>query len=77
MHRDYLKEHRPVLFTQLVLSSKLWIYLADINEQAQQRMEVLIRQTKSTEGVTEELKDANQMEWVQRMSRIVIHAEKL
>lgn len=40
-------------------------------------MEVLIRQTKSTEGVTEELKDANQMEWVQRMSRIVIHAEKL
>ena len=44
MHRDYLKEHRPVIFNQLVLSGNLWTYLADINEQAQQRMEMLVRQ---------------------------------
>ena len=70
MHRDYLKEHRPVVFNQLVLSGTLWTYLADINEQAQQRMEVLIKQMMATEGVTEELKEANQMEWVQRMKNI-------
>ena len=76
MHREYLKEHRPVVFNQLVLSGNLWTYLADINEQAQQRMEVLIRQMKNTEGVTEELKEANQMEWVQRMVSIQHRAEE-
>ena len=57
MHRDYLKEHRPVVFNQLVLSGNLWTYLADINEQAQQRMEVLVKQMIVAEGVTEELKE--------------------
>ena len=70
MHRDYLKEHRPVVFNQLILSGNLWTYLADINEQAQQRMEVLIKQMMATEGVTEELKDENQMEWVRKMNSI-------
>ena len=50
MHRDYLKEHRPVVFNQLVLSGNLWTYLADINEQAQQRMDILIAQLKSARG---------------------------
>ena len=44
MHRDYLQEHRPVVFNQLVLSGNLWTYLADINEQAQQRTELLVKQ---------------------------------
>lgn len=70
MHRDYLKEHRPVIFNQLVLSGNLWTYLADINEQAQQRMEVLVKQMMATEGVTEELKEENQMEWVRKMNSI-------
>ena len=70
MHRDYLKEHRPVVFNQLVLSGNLWTYLADINEQAQQRMEVLIKQMMAAEGVTEELKETSQMEWAQIMSNI-------
>ena len=70
MHRDYLKEHRPVVFNQLVLSGILWSYLADINEQAQQRLEVMIRQMMITEGVAEELKGSNQIEWVQRMNNI-------
>lgn len=70
MHRDYLKEHRPVIFNQLVLSGNLWTYLADINEQAQQRIDVLVKQMMAAEGVTERLKEANQMEWVRRMNGI-------
>lgn len=61
MHRDYLKEHRPVVFNQLVLSGKLWTYLADINEQVQQRMEVLAKQKAVSEGITEELKAKDQL----------------
>ncbi len=76
MHRDYLKEYRPVIFNQLILSGTLWSYLADINEQAQQRMDVLIRQMKNAEGVTEELKKANQMKWVRRMNGIRNRSEE-
>ena len=75
MHRDYLKEHRPVVFNQLVLSGNLWTYLANINEQAQQRMELLVKQMMDSEGVTEELKDRNQMEWVHTMETIKTIAE--
>ena len=67
MHRDYLKEHRPVVFNQLVLSGKLWSYLADINEQAQQRTETLVSQMQAAEGVTEDLKATNPMAWAQHM----------
>ena len=75
MHRDYLNEHRPVVFNQLVLSGNLWTYLADINEQAHRRMEVLVKQMMVSEGVTEELKETNQMEWVMRVTRIQNIAE--
>ena len=75
MHRDYLKEYRPVIFNQLVLSGNLWTYLADINEQSQQRMEVLAKQMMVSEGVTEELKETNQMEWAMRVTRIQNIAE--
>lgn len=77
MHRDYLKEHRPVVFDQLVLSGNLWTYLADINEQAQQRFEVLIRQMKDAEGVTEKLKETNQMVWIRKRSHIQKKAEEI
>ena len=77
MHRDYLKEYRPVIFNQLVLSGNLWTYLADINEQAQQRMEVLVKQMMDCEGVTEKLKESNQMEWICKVARIQHHAEEI
>ena len=77
MHRDYLKEHRPVIFNQLVLSGKLWTYLADISEQAQHQMEVLVKQMMVSEGVTEELKATNQMEWIAKMNLIQIQAEEI
>ena len=48
MHRYYLKEYHPIRFNNLVLSGKLWTYLADLNEQAQQRMETLIAQMQSS-----------------------------
>ena len=77
MHRDYLKEYRPVIFNQLVLSGNLWTYLADINEQAQQRMEVLVKQRKDAEGVTEELKETSPMKWVQRINNIQNRSEEI
>ncbi len=52
MYRDYIEEHRPVLYTQLCLSGVLWTYLANLNEQAQNRLELIIEQMKAAEGVT-------------------------
>ena len=77
IHRDYLKEHHPIQFNNLVLSGNLWAYLADLNEQAQQRMETLITQLKTAEGITEELKTANPMIWPQRMNNIAARAEEI
>lgn len=75
MHRDYIKEHRPFLFNDLVFSGQLWTYLADLNEQAQERLSLIIEQMKASEGVTEELKASNQMAWVGAMNSIRNRAE--
>ena len=77
MHRDYLKEHRPILFNDLILSGQLWTYLADLNEQAQERLSVIVEQMKEAEGVTEELKAADQMAWVGAMNSIRNRAEEI
>ena len=77
MHRDYLKEHRPILFNDLVLSGQLWTYLADLNEQAQERLSLIVEQMKASEGVTEELKTADQMAWVGAMNSIRNRAEEI
>lgn len=77
MHREFLREHKPIIFNQLCLSGELWIHLADINEQAEQRAAVLIRQMQEADGVTEELKATNQMEWVRRMNNIRARAEEI
>ena len=77
MHRDYLKEHRPVVFDQLVLSGKLWSYLADINEQVQQRLETLISQMCAAESISEDLKAVDPMTWTQRMNNIQARAEEI
>ena len=77
MHRDYLKEHRPILFNDLVLSGQLWTYLANLNEQAQERLSLIIEQMKATEGVTEDLKAADQMAWVGAMNSIRNRAEEI
>ncbi len=77
MYRDYLKEHHPIRFNNLVLSGNLWTFLADLNEQAQQRMKILIVQMQSTEGVTEALKAADPIGWTQRMNNITARAEEI
>ena len=77
MHRDYLKEHRPILFNDLVLSGQLWTYLADMSEQAQERLSLIVEQMKVSEGVTEELKAADQMAWVGAMNSIRNRAEEI
>ena len=77
MHREYLKEYHPIRFNQLVLSGKLWPHLADLNEQAQQRMETLIAQLKSVESITEELKAADPIGWTQHMNNITARAEEI
>lgn len=75
--REYLRETSPVRFNNLVLSGELWTYLADVNEHAEERMDVIIRKMKVAEGVTEDLKAENQMEWVGRMNNIKNRAEEI
>ena len=70
LHRDYLKQEHPARFSSLILTGKLWTYLADLNEQAEERLDLIIEQMKAAEGVTEELKAQNQLEWVGRMNNI-------
>ena len=77
MHREFLREHKPIIFNQLCLSGELWSRFADVNEQAEQRMTVLIRQMQEADDVTEELKAAGQMEWVRRMNNIRNRAEEI
>ena len=77
MHREYLKEHRPILFNDLILSGQLWTYLADLNEQAQNRLEIIIEQMKAAEGVTEDMKQHDQMAWVGAMNSIRNQAEDI
>lgn len=77
MHREYLREHKPIQYNCLLLSGKLWTYLADLNEQAQDRLERIIDQMKTAEGVTEELKAADPMAWVGAMNNIRASAEEI
>ena len=77
MHRDYLKEYRPLCYNDLILSGQLWTYLVVLNEQAQNRLEVIIDQMKASEGVTEELKAADQMAWVGAMNSIRNRVEEI
>ena len=77
MHREYLKEHNPMMFNDLVLEGQLWTYLADLNEQAQERLSLIVEQMKAAEGVTEELKAADQMAWLGAMNSIHNRAEEI
>lgn len=73
----YLKEHKKFLFNQLVLSWKLNSHLAEINEQATEMLDRLTKQMAKNEGVTEKLKEENQMLWVARMNNIRNRAEEI
>ena len=77
MHRDYLEEHNPMMFNDLVLTIRLWTYLAELNEQAQSRLQMIIRQMQEAENVTDELKEYDQVAWVRAMNSIRNRAEEI
>ena len=69
-HKRYLKEHKEAVYITLLTSGRLNSYLADIEEQAQERFERIVEQMKQAHGITERLKAENQMEWVARMNNL-------
>lgn len=76
-HKRYLKEHKRAAYITLLTSGRLNSYLADIEEQAQERFERIVEQMKLTRGITEQLKAENQMEWVARMNNIQACAREI
>ena len=70
LRKEYLKEHKSGTYTYLLLTARLDSYLADLNEQAQERFELIEAQMRSAERVTEELKRQNSMEWVRHCNNI-------
>ena len=70
LHKAYLKLRKPAYYQSLLLSGKLDAVLADVEEHAAERYEVLIEQMSQREGISEKLKEENQMEWVVRMNNI-------
>ena len=77
MHEDYLKKNKRHVFDSMLLSGKLHSYLADIDEQAREMFDNLVEQMKVKEGVTEDLKEQDQLEWVQRMTNIQARAREI
>ena len=77
MHRAYLEETNPLLLNHLILTGKLHSYPADLNEQAQDRCQLIIKQMAVAEGVTEDLKRWSQWEWIKAMNSIVSRAEEI
>ncbi|MDY4010032.1 TnpV protein [Lawsonibacter sp. LCP25S3_F5] len=77
MHKAYLEQCHPAQYNDLILTGKLWTYLADLNDQAQNRLHCIIAQMKETEGITEKLKAQDQMAWVSAMNNIRNRAEEI
>ena len=77
MRKRYLQAHRPILFSELTLSGKLYQHLAETDHACKERVELIIWQMKGREGVTEALKVADQFEWVRRMNSIQNRAEEI
>lgn len=73
----YIREHRKVFYTNLLTSGKLQSHLADIEEQAQELFDRLMKQRAEREGITEKLKADNQMEWVRQMIACKAQAEAI
>ena len=76
-HLRYIKEHRPVLHTTLLLSGKLNSHLAEINQRASEMFDLLIKQLVEKEGITQQLKTTDQMAWMGAMNNIRNRAEEI
>ena len=77
MRRHYLKEHRSGIYQAMLLSGKLKEHLLMVQEQAELQFDVLVEQMAEREGVTEQLKEENQMLWAQKMNNIRARAEEI
>ena len=77
MHKNYLEHNKRGLFMLMVTKCTLWPYLADIDRQANEMYDLLIELMKKAEGVTEELKEKDQLKWVQRMENIQSRAREI
>lgn len=77
LHKTYLKEQHPVRYDQLLLSGVLGSYLAKLDKQAEEQLALTVQQMQESEGVTEALKAADQLEWVRRMNSIRNRAEEI
>ena len=77
LRKAYLEMHRPILFNELVLSDRLFEHCAEIDEAAQNRMELIVPQLAKQYGVTERLKAENQMEWVRQMNACKAQADEI
>lgn len=77
MHKDYLLKHKKVLFTTLLTQGKLYQHCAEVENQAWDMFDTLVAQMKEAEGVTEQLKEENQLEWVCRMQNIEARAREI
>lgn len=76
-HQQYLRKHRSMLYNDLILSGKLYSYLADIDTQARTRLDLLVAQMAEKEGINEQLKAQDQLSWVGAMSSIRNRAEEI
>ena len=77
MRKRYLREHQPVLYTNLLTTGKLGKHLAEIDRRCEEQLERIMQQMSKREGVTEALKTFDQMEWVRRMNSIQNRAEEI
>lgn len=76
-HQQYLRDHRPIIYSDLVLSGKLYDYLADIDIQARNKLDLLVTQLTEKEGINECLKAQDQLAWVRAMNSIRNRAEEI
>lgn len=76
-HQQYLKEYRPMVYSDLILSGKLYSYLADIDTHARNMLDLLVTQLAEKEGINECLKAQNQLAWVRAMHNIRNRAEEI
>ena len=77
MYKDYLLKNKKVLFNSLLIQGKLYQHCAEVENQAREMFDTLVEQMKEAEGVTEELKEKNQLEWVCRMQNIEARAREI
>ena len=77
LRQTYLRDHRPVLYNDLILSGTLYRHLAEVDQTCYERVDLLVRQMAKREGVTEALKASAQLEWVGRMNNIRNRAEEI